>query len=817
MPIYPRGPRSSDFRSLFGIALLMVAFGVSSVRTPASAEERAAPAETRHTNRLIDSNDPYLLLHAHNPVDWYPWGAEALEKAKREHKPIFLSVGYSTCYWCHVAEETIYSRQEFADLMNAWFVNIKVDREQRPDIDRLYMAATQAMTGRGGWPNNVFLTPDLKPFFAGSYFPPHDDAFGRPGFDSIIRSIHASWAKDPKGIYENAEKMITALRDQHAAPTTAGEPIDSSALRERAVAAWVKRADRDHGGFGAAKGARFPQEPVLLLLMSDPGQNQIGLLTRALDAMAAGGVYDHLAGGFHRYASEPTWSIPHFEKMLGDNAQLLAIYAKAFILTRDPRYRIVAMEVADYLARQMMAPEGGFYTAQDAAVNGKEGLSYLWTRQEIVAVLGDDAAARFFDGYELTPIAGPESLQTEAQMLNGESPGVLRRRLATDEARKHTGQPEARQPISAYAPWRMQLLEARNHRHQPARDEKLVVALNGLAIQAFARTGQWLETPQHIEAARRGAEYMWRAAYDQKKGLRHEIFNGRAQTDAFLDDYALLGLGFLALYDATGGTKWLQRAGQLADDLLARFRRADGSLATTAAENDLPMSPPEDGDKIYPSGSSAVVDLLLRLHHSTGATRYIDGVRGIVERLGPRLEDAPESWPALLLALAENDFAPSVHSASGPLVTQAVVRVSAAVKTGTDRDKIAVTLQIADGYHVNANPASYDYLIATSVTFDGLTPTQVLYPEATLFKPSFAPAGLKVYEGKVTLQALFPKGTVGTDRDISAVVSTQACNSDICLPPARFAVKIARDCVLELHCAPSGQSSQTRSNMNDRP
>ena len=320
-----------------------------------------------------------------------------------------------------------------------------------------------------------------------------------------------------------------------------------------------------------------------------------------------------------------------------------------------------------------------------------------------------------------------------------------------------------------------------------------MVALNGLAIRAFARAGQWLETPEHIEAARLGAEHMWRVAYDQNSGLRHEIFNGWAQTDAFLDDYALLGLGFLALYDATGDAKWLQRASRLADDLLARFRRADGSLATTTAEQEFPMSPPEDGDNIYPSGSSAAVDLLLRLERSTRATRYLDAARGIVGRLGHRLEDAPESWPAMLLALQENNFAPSTRPAQNPLTTQAVVRVSGVVKTGTDRDKVVVTLQIDDGYHVNANPASYDYLIATSVAFDGLAPTQVLYPEATLFKPSFAPAGLKVYEGTVTLEASFPSGTVGRQPRINAVVSTQACNGEICLPPAKLNVTVSRD------------------------
>jgi len=780
MPIYLRWLRLFDTRHPLGVVFFVVTLGVSCMQSRACADEPADSADVRHTNRLIDSNDPYLLLHARNPVDWYPWGPEALEKARREQKPIFLSVGYSACYWCRVAEETIYSRREFADLMNDWFVNIKVDREQRPDLDRLYMAATQVLTGRGGWPNNVFLTPDLKPFFAGSYFPPHDDEFGRPGFDTIIRSIHASWAQDPNGMRDKAERMMAALRERHA-PAAASAAIDSQALFEQALAAWVKRADNERGGFGAAKGPRFPQQPVLSLLMANP--DTMNLVTRALDAMAAGGIYDHLAGGFHRYAIESTWSIPHFEKMLGDNATLLAIYAEAFVLTGDPRYRIVATEVADYLTKRMMAPQGGFYTAEDAAAKGQEGLSYLWTRQEIVEVLGADTAARFFGNYELTPMLDQASRKTDLLTLDGEIPGILRCSLGTGNACEHTGQQEARR----------QLLEVRNRRAQPARDEKLVVALNGLAIQAFARAGQWLRVPQYIEEARRSADHIWHAAYDPKTGLRHEIFNGRAQTDAFLDDYALLGLGLLALYEVTGETTWLQRAGQLADELLARFQRPDGSLATTTAEKDLPMPPPEEGDTIYPSGSSAAVDLLLRLNRSTGTLRYADAAGEIVKRLGQRVEDAPESWPALLLALEKNDFVSSKRLAKDPLDTRSVVRVSAAMKTGTDRDEVVVTLQIEDGFHVNANPASYDYLIATSVAFDGVMPTRVLYPEATLFKPAFAPAGLKVYEGKIRLEASFPKGTIETNTQINAVVSTQACNSDICLPPAKLTVTVARE------------------------
>lgn len=789
--------RIRDIRNLFGVVLLAVALCVPDAGSAARGAEFSPSSRAQSPNRLIDSNDPYLLLHAHNPVDWYPWGAEALEKAKRENKPIFLSVGYSTCYWCHVAEETIYSKQEFADLMNGWFVNIKVDREQRPDVDRLYMAATQAMTGRGGWPNNVFLTPDLEPFFAGSYFPPHDDAFGRSGFDSIIKSIHQAWTQDPKRVRENAEKVTAALREQQRVPETTSEPIDPRASLEQAVAVWVKRADRERGGFGPAKAPRFPQAPVLALLLAaqrlDLGGAGIGVLTRTLDAMAAGGIYDHLAGGFHRYGTEPTWSIPHFEKMLYDNVQLLAVYAEAYRLTREPHYRKIATGVADYVTRQMMAPEGGFYTAEDAAVNGKEGLSYLWSRQEIASTLGNEAAARFFDAYELTPMPDQERLQTAEQTLNGETLGVLRLRLPIEETLKRARHQEKAQLIAAYAPERRQLLDVRNRRPQPARDAKLVVALNGLAIRAFVRAGQSLDMPQYIEAARASAERIWRLAYDQTRGLRHEIFNDRAQVDAFLDDYALLGLGYLALYDATKDSRWVQRASQLGDALLARFRRSGGRLATTTAEEDLLMAPPEDGDNVYPSGSSAAVDLLLRLARSTGAARYADAARQTVDRLGHRLEGTPESWPALVLALNENDFMPSAPASTSPLVTEAVVRVSAVAKTGAEQDEVVVTLRIDDGYHVNANPATYEYLIATSIAFDGLTPTQVHYPSATLFKPSFAPAGLKVYEGEVTLAASFPKGTIGNDLEVRAIVSTQACNKDICLPPAKLPVAAKRN------------------------
>src|SRR5437867_721131 len=357
------------------------------------AAKKEASAKPKHTNRLAKETSPYLLLHAHNPVDWYPWGPEALERAKKEDKPIFVSVGYSTCYWCHVAEKLLYSDPAIAALMNQWFVNIKVDREERPDVDRIYMLATQLMTGHGGWPNNVFLTPDMKPFFAGSYFPPTDDASGRPGFPTIIKAIHERWTGDRKRVTDEAARVFLAMRQtQRPDISRAPVPVKPAEWPTRAREALARGFDPDNAGFSRAQGPKFPHEPMLELLLTDYQVNRtedsLHIVRKALDAMAYGGIRDHLAGGFHRYSTEPTWSVPHFEKMLYDNAQLLRLYAETYQITRDPLYKAVALELSDYLNGQMSARQGGFYTAQDAEVNGEEGASYVWTRAEIVSILG---------------------------------------------------------------------------------------------------------------------------------------------------------------------------------------------------------------------------------------------------------------------------------------------------------------------------------------------------------------------------------------------------------------------------------------------
>jgi uncharacterized protein YyaL (SSP411 family) len=784
---------------------VMVLLGITAPGFTAAENAAAPPSGTAkqhaYTNRLIDSNDPYLLLHAHNPVDWYPWGDEALAKAKRENRPIFVSVGYSTCYWCHVAERTIYSDPEIAKLMNEWFVNIKVNREQRPDLDSIYMLATQLLTGRGGWPNNVFLTPDLKPFYAGSYFPAADDELGRPGFPTVLRALHDAWVKRPKEVSDQADKVYKAMlkaREQSAAEPMAS--INPGDWLKSAREAIVQGFDPTHGGLGNGP-AKFPRAPALRLLLADSDighdPQALQVLTKTLDAMALGGIHDHLGGGFHRYSTERTWSIPHFEKMLYDNAQLLGLYAQAYRITHNPLYRQVAQDVADFLSREMMAPGGGFFAAQDAEVAGREGVSYLWNRSEIESILGGDPARRFFEVYALTPIPRPSGDTA------GEEAGVLRVRLPIAETVQRAGAQEISQVLASLAPARAQLLEARNRRPQPARDDKIVVAWNGLAIDALVQSGTVLQDRRLMELAERTANRLWQEAFDPKTGeLKHELFGGRAQIQGYLDDYALLGIACLGLADASKETLWQDRAALLTRSMLRRFVQGD-TLATSMAAHDLLIPPLDDGDDTAPSGTSAAIELLVRMHKATGKQEYADAAWRIVARLSGILAQYPSQWPSTVAALnryalpvanstAKRDTPNMVGAPSAPPSTADHVHARGEVRTAGNRDEIRVTVVIDEGYHVNANPATFDYLIPATLSIDGVPDMQVTYPAATLIKPQFARDGLKVYEGTITLKGSAPKGTLVSRNRITAALRVQACNDEVCLPPVTLPVKIKR-------------------------
>jgi uncharacterized protein YyaL (SSP411 family) len=778
------------------VVLAIVLLPAASAAAPAAAVSQTSA----FTNRLIDSNDPYLLLHAHNPVDWYPWGPEALAKAKQENKPIFVSIGYSTCFWCHVAERTIYSNPEIAKLMNQWFINIKVDREQRPDLDRIYMLATELIARSGGWPNNVFLTPDLKPFYAGSYFPPQDDG-GRPGFPTILKALHAAWVDHHQDVLQQADEVYTAMRELRPPAASGGAaPFDPAVALSRARVEVLNDVDPVNGGFGSGP-QKFPREPILALLLSEYRSSHSTKVREAvvgtLDAMALGGLHDHLGGGFHRYSTEPTWSVPHFEKMLYDNAQLLGIFAEAYRETHSPLYGQVANDVAGYLTQQMAAPRGGFYAAQDAEVDGREGVSYLWSRKEIESILGSTEAATFFQVYSLTPVpnAGVGSNDVGAES------GVLRVRMPVADTLTRVGAADMASALAALAPDRARLLAVRDRRAQPARDEKIVVAWNGLAIDGLVRSAEVLRQPAYLDLAKRTAERLWKDAYNPRTGeLRHEIFRGRAQVHGYLDDYALLGIAFLSLADATRETVWRDRAARLAAALLSRFFR-EGTLATTIAAADLVILPQDDGDNTMPSGTSATVELLARLQAATGKRDDANAMRLVMSSLGSTVQDHPQVWASAVVALnlypipdaaegRRRTVAPSAGILSAVPNTADHVRARGEAHSAGNHDDITVTLVVDKDYHINANPASFGYLIPTRLSIDALTDTRVMYPDPIVIKPKFAPDGLKVYEGTVTIRAIASKGTVMRGKPIAGSVRVQACNDEICLPPATLPVRI---------------------------
>ena len=476
------------------LAKLLVEQGASAtlmqIYTARSGFECPWPARPQLTQLTLDR----LSDHEAREIVWYPWGAEAFAKARREKKPIFLSIGYSTCYWCHVAERIIYSNPEIAKFMNQWFVNIKVDREQLPDVDRVYMLATELMTGQGGWPNNLFLTPDLKPFFAGSYFSPAD-------FTQILNKIHQIWTSDPERIVASANEVFSAMQRSQMVEAGAKEsPISPEAWMGHAQTIFMMRLDPQYGGI-TSEGPKFPQESTIELMLEDyrlhhnPRVRQ--WLTTTLDAMAYGGIWDHLGNGFHRYSTEPTWSIPHFEKMLYDNVQLLQNYAEAYRETSSPLYRQIALGIGDFLGDQMMMPDGGFFTAQDSEVAGVEGSSYVWTRKQIESVLGAKHASDFFQVYQLTPM--PNQLSGLAS--GGEDAGVIRIRLPIAATLKRTGRKDVPAMLLGLAPLRQKLLIARDRRPQPARDEKIGVALNGLTIEALAESSKILNQAQYVSRA----------------------------------------------------------------------------------------------------------------------------------------------------------------------------------------------------------------------------------------------------------------------------------------------------------------------------
>jgi uncharacterized protein YyaL (SSP411 family) len=553
-------------------------------------------SDARHTNRLANATSPYLLQHAHNPVDWYPWGPEALARAAAEDRPILLSIGYAACHWCHVMAHESFEDEGTASLMNEHFVSVKVDREERPDLDAIYMDAVQAMTGQGGWPMTVFLTPQGEPFYAGTYFPP-EDRHGLPGFRRLLHALAEVWRDRRDDALEQGRRVAQALA-AGAAAAASDEPLAEELLRT-AHASFASSFDPRWGGFGQAP--KFPQPMSLELLLrchlrGYPGS--LEMVTTTLDRMADGGIHDHVGGGFHRYSVDGRWHVPHFEKMLYDNALLARTYLHAWQVTGRERYRTVVLSTLDYLLREMRHPDGGFFSSQDADSEGVEGRFYAWPWDELVSAAGEEAARAYG--------ASPEG--------NWEGTNVLwLPRRAADA-------PERAPDPAALEAARARLFDRREGRVRPATDDKVLAAWNGLAIAAFAEAGRVLGRPDYVDAAREAARFV-RTRLVDGSGLLHRSWRGgRTSGPAYLDDHALLVDGLLALYQSTFETQTFVWARSLATDMARRFHDAErgGFFQTASSAEPLLVRPKELFDNAVPSGNSAAADVLLRLALLTG-------------------------------------------------------------------------------------------------------------------------------------------------------------------------------------------------------
>ena len=595
----------------------------------------------RPANRLANETSPYLLQHARNPVDWFPWGDEALRKAADEDKPIFLSIGYAACHWCHVMERESFEDDSTAALMNEHFVAIKVDREERPDLDGIYMDAVQAMTGQGGWPLSAFLTPSGEPFYAGTYFPP-EPRHGMPAFRDLLGGIAEAWRDRRDEVEGQGQRVATAIARASSVRSSGGALDETVVL---AATATLRRTfDGRWGGFGGAP--KFPQPMTLEFLLrravrgGPEATAALEAVTTTLDRMAAGGIYDHLGGGFARYSTDERWHVPHFEKMLYDNALLLQLYTRAWQVTGADRYRGVARETAEYLLREMQHPEGGFFSSQDADSEGIEGKFFTWSWAELTGLVGEPVARAFG--------ATPDGNWTGEEGRTN----VLWRPRSITEVAAETGR-DAAEVRAEVEDARAVLFASREARVHPVTDDKVLAAWNGMAIAALAESGRVLDEPDHVTAASRAATFVLAHLRDPSGRLLRSWRNGVAGRPGFADDHALMASACLTLFETTFEVAWFDRATELTDELLRLFPdREDGGFFQTGADADaLLVRPKELYDNATPSGNSVAADLLLRLSALTGDATFEAEALSALRMVGDALDRAPGAFGQALCAL----------------------------------------------------------------------------------------------------------------------------------------------------------------------
>ncbi len=763
------------------VAAALAVFSCGAQPPPAEGPAQGVEAR-RRANRLAGESSPYLLLHAENPVDWYPWGEEALAKARAEDKPIFLSVGYSTCYWCHVMEREVFSDPAIAELMNRSFVSVKVDREERPDLDEIYMTATQLLTGGGGWPNSLFLTPQLKPFFAGTYFPPAD-RYGRPGFPAVLARLQQAWAQERQRVDEVAEEVAERMRWAIAAQVAPAAALPAAQAARAAVAALTELYDARWGGFGGAP--KFPTPGRLLLLWQagTAGTHEHEMVLETLRHMGRGGIYDQVGGGFHRYSTDERWLVPHFEKMLYDNAHLAELLALAWQETGDPEFERLDRGTLDFVLAEMTLAEGGFKSAIDAETDGEEGAYYVWSAAELRAVLGEDGFGL------LAPIYGFDGAPTfegDRYVLQLTAP------LAEQAQRLGT---EREALLQRLAPELAKLAATRSRRERPLVDDKVLTDWNGMMIAAMARAGAILAEPRYRAAAERAADFLLANFWPEGGTLHHAWRGGEAKIEAFLDDYAFLLRGLLALDESGEDPRWLAAAERLADELERRLAAPQGGYYLAAADPQLLFQPLSATGGAIPAGNSIVALGLIELAERTGKAVYRERAERGLRVFGSALDRYPAAVPMLAAAVLRYHGETEPRAARLPgapppapgaeeveRLAREVVRATARAHGNASWQALTVELNIRPGWHVNANPASLDFLVPTTIAGPMLA---VEYPPGERFRFAFSEEELSVYQGTVTV-----RGEVEAAAE-AVRLTYQACDDQRCLPPVTEELPLA--------------------------
>ncbi len=733
-----------------------LAKGIKYQARTANLLENGQPA---YINQLILQDSPYLIQHAHNPVHWYSWGKEAFAKAKRENKPIFLSIGYSTCHWCHVMEEESFDNPEIAAVLNQYFIAIKVDRERRPDIDAVYMDAVSLLTGRGGWPMSSFLTPEGKTFLGDSYFPPEP-------FKQLLLRVKEVWQHQQALVLKRADEVAVAVaKNQHSKQKS--QTLDLALIKQTSKQL-VSVQDKRYGGFG--ENIKFPNEPLLIFLLDAyqrfDKQKILTTVEASLKAMAQGGIYDQVGGGFHRYATDRQWQVPHFEKMLYNQAQLAQAYLLAYQLTSKAEYARIAQQTLDYVLNDMQAESGGFYSATDADSNGEEGEFFVWTPEQIKNTLSPQLAQLAIDLYDVTPQG------------NFEGHNILHLPISLEEYANKNDIPQA-VLLKQVNQIRQALKQQREKRVAPLRDDKIVTAWNAMMIESLALAAEVLQQPHYLIAAEKTANWLWKTNRQVSGELWRIHWQGSSSVTGNQQDYAYLASALIKLYDQTGEQHWLTKAQQLSDHMITQFwdHSLGGFFMNSLAETEALMVRPKDiQDNALPSANAVAVKVLAQLSRRTANLNYPNKANEALTAFSAQIKQQPTSYTGLLTASAilnEAEIGTTQYAAKGAVTLRA--------KRSTN-NLLQINIDIKSGWHINSHTPLQDYLIPTTTSFPDGQLSHIIYPPASLKKLSFGQQKLSLYENQLQIKGMLPESYKNTPI-LTIQTQLQACNDKHCLAP----------------------------------